>query len=272
MACLVDTAERWRGITRKHRRKPAREKTVPRRAEGTVNNLFEIRAIKPGIMMCRVCIPVFMERYLPHVPVGGYERKKNLEFGEGILDGRIFSPSEISWVNGFRTLKKQVEWLSGRFAVKMLVHGFEKLREPLSSVTVSYGESGAPLLDRFSELSISISHSHEYAIAALLSGKGRRIGLDLERVEEKDPEYIIHVAFTRREEEAIDRKDYLGFYTLWTAKEAYMKYIGKGFNESLKRVEILNGRVLHNDRPVTDIEFVTGDFDGRYAYTLIYDS
>lgn len=237
-----------------------------------MGNIFQIERINPDITICRVFIHGFMEKYLPSVPACGYEKKKNREFGGGIPDETIFSADERCWVNGFRTLKKQVEWLSGRFAVKMLVRHCEKIREPLSSIEVSYGESGAPFLSRFPDLSISISHSHEYAVAGLVSGGGRRIGLDIEKVEEKDPEYIIRVGFTQRERETIDKRDHLDFYTRWTAKEAYMKYIGKGFNESLKRVEFIGSSIFHHGRRVEGIECVTGDFDGRYAFTVIYDS
>jgi len=55
----------------------------------------------------------------------------------------------------------------------------------------------------------------------------------------------------------------------WTAKEAYLKYIKKGFHESLKQVEVINGRIYHHHRIVPDVALFSGRVNNEYSLSLI---
>lgn len=159
---------------------------------------------------------------------------------------QFLNPSEMDIVNGFKSLKKQVEWISGRFLIKQLVMDTvtpKPLTEP--EVTIAYREMGAPYLTDFPETCISISHSGDITAASICKTPVQRIGLDIETIGKKPDPYFLKTAFTRNEIEQLDDTPEM-IFKHWTLKEAFLKYIQKGFNESLHRVEILDGTIFHN--------------------------
>lgn len=87
-----------------------------------------------------------------------------------------------------------------------------------------YLPSGRPFLPAFPRISISISHSGTYALAACCDGL---VGADVQtRV--ADPEKLLRLL--SEEELAFCQKDPAGFTRLWTLKEAYGKYTGEGLS------------------------------------------
>jgi 4'-phosphopantetheinyl transferase len=119
------------------------------------------------------------------------------------------------------------------------------------------------------DLPVSITHSGDYAVAALGSEE-THLAVDIEKIEEGRMQNIMRVAFSDREIESLHGKSDSELYLNWTVKEAFLKYIKKGFAEGLKKVEIFNGSVLHNGSPVDHIGIHSEIFKGQYAFTLIF--
>jgi 4'-phosphopantetheinyl transferase len=146
-------------------------------------------------------------------------------------------------------------------------------------------------LEQFPLISISITHSGNYVAAALCLAS-KKIGLDVERADYMPSESFMKIAFTQREIASIEfdcqkrlidhgrlsNQNRLGgqehFYShevmkRWTIKEAFLKYIGRGFNEKLKSVEVADGTVFYNGKEFTNIMIHSFNIDGSYLLSLI---
>ncbi len=99
------------------------------------------------------------------------------------------------------------------------------------------GDHGKPYLkNNFDELDFklqfNISHSKDYSIFAFT--KDREIGVDIEKIDEKPYLELADRFFSKKEQELLHTNDTdmqavkLGFFRLWTRKEAYLKAIGLG--------------------------------------------
>ncbi|MDF1519767.1 MAG: 4'-phosphopantetheinyl transferase superfamily protein [Brevefilum sp.] len=90
-----------------------------------------------------------------------------------------------------------------------------------------------------SNLSFNLSHSEEFLLIALT--KGRRIGIDVERLSpDRDFAAIAPLVFSPEEQALLSCSSdpRLDFYTLWTAKEAILKATGRGFSFPPRQVQL----------------------------------
>ncbi|PID78333.1 MAG: hypothetical protein CSA18_01980 [Deltaproteobacteria bacterium] len=163
---------------------------------------------------------------------------------------QIFSAHEFKIINNFKTLKKQFEWISARTGLKHLVKkNFPYI--PFKNIETEKEKNGAPWLKNLPFLNISISHSGRYAVAAI--NKVQKIGMDLEKLKDINTKHILYAGFSGREIKNLSSKKYNEILKLWTIKESYLKYIRKGFNESLKKVEIIKNKIYYKNLPVENI-------------------
>jgi 4'-phosphopantetheinyl transferase len=166
-------------------------------------------------------------------------------------------------------LKKQVEWMAGRYAAKHLARRFSDGRPHPASTRVAYRSEGAPYLAQAPSVPLSISHSWDYAVAGLGFDPACRLGLDLERIRPASRATLLRTAFSDREAAALRSADDTALFLRWTAKEAYLKAVGMGFHESLKQVEILDDAIWHRRRPVPALILRSHlPFQG-YAFSLV---
>ena len=73
-------------------------------------------------------------------------------------------------------------------------------------------------------------------------------------------------AFTQNEIEYLN-DDATRVFKNWTIKEAYLKYIKKGFNESLHSVEVINDEIRHNKKKIKVDVYST--FIDDYVLSLV---
>ncbi len=158
----------------------------------------------------------------------------------------FLSSEELERVNQFKSLKKQIEWMAGRSLVKEMVGAVTPKGTVISDITIEYREEGAPFLPRYPETQVSITHSGNYAAVALCCDHHRTMGLDLEAIGPVPEPGFMRLAFTPREREYMG-SDPIKIFRSWTLKEAFLKYIQRGFNESLHQVEILDDVILYRD-------------------------
>ena len=92
---------------------------------------------------------------------------------------------------------------------------------------VAQGQWGKPYFPEADTLYFSISHSGEYWLCAF---SAQPVGIDIQRRESYlPPEKLSHRFFHPREDTFLAQDGYERFYDLWTAKESFVKFTGRGF-------------------------------------------
>lgn len=233
----------------------------------SIEKYYSIEKITNNIQLCFVDINLFVKRYFFDIIPDNFRREKSIYFEpDGILRA-YFQADDFEKINRFKVLKKQVEWMAGKIAVKKLVALHLKVKE--NEIKISAKKSGAPFLDDFPQITISISHSGSFAVAAIGFNK-QIVAVDIEKIEKGRMQNIGKIAFSNRElKELLDKSDEK-HYLFWTVKEAFLKYIEKGFAEGLKKVEFLDGLIFHNEKRVENIIIDSKIIDDEYAFTLIH--
>jgi phosphopantetheinyl transferase len=151
------------------------------------------------------------------------------------------SEREIYW--GFKTRKRQLEWLAGRVAIKRLFCLINTPGITPANLMVERETSGLPYLVAKGERAngrISISHNAGW-VAVCQTDSDLRIGIDLEEIKSRDPAFLLDY-FSRSEREQIMNG---GLHTLdfrtnliWSAKESVLKAISTGLGTDPLKVEI----------------------------------
>ena len=231
---------------------------------------------KPGITIWYAGIPdithsIFSKDRHHHFKSRDFRAVANEIFQKNDFTRLFLSDGEISTINSFKALKKQIEWISGRYLIKQMIHHIFLGNLSLDKITLSYLEQGAPFLTDHPDIPVSLSHSNDYTAVACCKNKDKTIGIDIEKITKKPDGYFMKIAFTQ--DEILHLKDDAGpipIFKNWTIKEAYLKYIKKGFNESLHRVEIINDEIRHNKNKI-DVDVYSTFIDGDYALSLVSD-
>ncbi len=224
-----------------------------------------------GIYLYITNIHDFISSHILQADPETYTREKSILFSSGTFMPEIFSADELDVVNSFKTLKKQVERLCGWYSVKQLYLKHHPQAPAPLDIKIDYETHGAPFLVIAPESCITISHSGKYAVGGFSSCVGRKIALDLERMENKDMTHILSVAFSDKETELVENRSYIGVYKNWTIKEAYLKYIRKGFHESLKKVEVINDLIIHDGKKMNQLHIHTEILFNTYRLSVVYD-
>ncbi len=118
--------------------------------------------------------------------------------------------------------------------------GLVALKEALgnrAAGNIERNERGRPSFAGNTGLDFSISHSGNISVAALIDSPSGRVGVDIERIDEKKEDTHRRIAdrYFGEEERAIfeDSGSAVEFYKIWTAKEAKAKLSGVGLSEIL---------------------------------------
>jgi phosphopantetheine--protein transferase-like protein len=124
-----------------------------------------------------------------------------------------------------------------------------------------YGENGKPYLLNYPDLFFNLSHSKDVVVCVL---SGQEIGVDVQK-HVKVKENLAHRFFTAEEDAFLDTlkqedgsigKDYAEwFFRLWSIKESYIKYTGKGMKQGLDTFEILYGEGKITDKETGDVAY-----------------
>jgi 4'-phosphopantetheinyl transferase len=78
----------------------------------------------------------------------------------------------------------------------------------------------------------------------------------------------LKTAFTKQEI-ALMPKTASAVFANWTLKEAFLKYLGLGFNESLHHVAVIDAQIFHQGQKIPVFTWQTV-VDNRYALGLVY--
>jgi len=107
-----------------------------------------------------------------------------------------------------------------------------------------YGPYGKPFMEG-SEIRFNVSHSHGMGMIAI--ARGREVGCDIERVEQKFADEQIPERFFSPAEVAALRalpaaEQCEAFFRIWTRKEAFIKACGMGLSLPLDSFDVTLGR------------------------------
>lgn len=127
---------------------------------------------------------------------------------------------------------------------------------PPSALSFVRGPQGKPALagEPAPDVDFNLSHAHELAVLAVV--RGRRVGVDLERLDgRRDTPGLVQRYFSAREREALAAVPASGaqraFYDCWVRKEAYLKARGEGLTRSLEGFSV---SVAPDDDPVSVLD------------------
>lgn len=136
---------------------------------------------------------------------------------------------------------------------------------------IRIGPYGKPYIFNSSGIEFNVSHSGEY-VACIVSDKP--CGIDIEKIDRWDLSMAKRF-FTENEYRYIvngtDEQKVVRFYEIWTAKEAYAKFIGRGLGIGLDSFEVIS----RNGKFVIEIEGEMGyrvnvkDIGNQYKLSFI---
>lgn len=121
-------------------------------------------------------------------------------------------------------------------AKQLLAHA---LRCPAKTLELEYTEAGKPYLPG-SRQQVSISHSGDKVLCAAQEGP---VGADIEYLRPFDARLIPRICTPA--ERAYIGGDPVRFFSVWTAKEAYLKLTGLGLAGGMKQVQAADENGLY---------------------------
>ncbi len=154
----------------------------------------------------------------------------------------ILNEDEKNKAQRFRFEKHQKRFTIARSNLKRILSFY--LSIPPQEIEFQYNTYGKPkLLDKINQLDLqfNVSHSEDIAIYGITCHN--LIGVDVEYIRPMpEAENLAQRFFSRKEFEKIStllsEEKNREFFKLWTAKEAYLKAIGKGISGGLEKVEV----------------------------------
>jgi 4'-phosphopantetheinyl transferase len=196
------------------------------------------------------------------------ENDINDEMFDGFLN--IVSPEKRQRIQRFKRKEDIVRALIGDILARYTISnatGFS-----LEELIFTKNAYGKPLLKYPTEdIHFNISHSGKWVVCAI---DERPLGIDIEKI--KTVEFDIAKRFFSEQEyqdlmkkEVVEQLDY--FYDLWTLKESYIKYVGKGLSMPLNSFTInmtADSINLNSVENTTQIYFQQYDFDIEFKCSL----
>ena len=171
---------------------------------------------------------------------------------------KYISEERQARVERMRSEKDRITSVVAELTVRMRIMAETGLKN--EEISFDYGEHGKPFLHGREDFQFSFSHAGGYV--AFVCGC-RSVGVDIERTD-REKENIARKHFTENEYEAIYTRREKTFAEIWTAKEAYVKYLGTGLSKGLNTFDVLDGS--------TGCRFVSFDIPGGYTATVCLDT
>lgn len=135
------------------------------------------------------------------------------------------------------------------------IRGFELKRSEkgkpyLASLREDLQEESPEKGDSYKQVHLSVSHSGEL-FACLIDEENT--GVDIQQYRNVEQIKIARRYFDDREIEYVKKHGSAGFFKLWTRKEAYCKYTGRGLEEIMRGTQVLERE---------DVEFIDFQLGG----------
>jgi 4'-phosphopantetheinyl transferase len=148
------------------------------------------------------------------------------------------SDDEKSRADGFKFSNLRSRFIAAHGGLRQILAGY--LKRDASEVALVLDENDKPQIapDQNPQgLAFNLSHSGDLALVSIAKAAG--VGIDVEMIREiNDTQLLAKRFFSARESLALALLDVehqlVGFFRVWTAKEAYLKAIGVGVTGNLK--------------------------------------
>lgn len=187
--------------------------------------------------------------------------------GDGYTSS-ILNDDEFELYQKFKIKKRKVEWLSGRIAARQAFANCAASwhdSHQFPNISVLNNQARAPYIVGHPELHLSISHSHEYAVAVIARFK---IGIDIEKIEPR-PDALANYFCSQEERQMLEkeplRKDELLTF-FWSRKEAISKFLQMGGKLNFKQISTVKDEVEVSQEK---IRVVSGMCDGYWISIAI---
>lgn len=138
---------------------------------------------------------------------------------------------------------------------------------------------GKPKLIGDSNIYFNISHSGDYVVVGI---SDREIGIDIERINGKETKLLdlAKLAYSKEEYNWILKNKYTlikkNFYKIWTLKESYVKFIGKGLSIPLDsfKFQKYKGNIYLNKNGllIKHIQFKNYNLHDKYILSICYEN
>lgn len=104
-------------------------------------------------------------------------------------------------------------------------------------------EKGKPY---FKELPLQFSVSHTDNLWVCLMSEGADpVGVDIQKIKDTRQQRVAERYFTDDEKICLMEAGSEAFFEIWTRKEAYAKYTGRGLNKELAEISVLNNNQVN---------------------------
>lgn len=160
------------------------------------------------------------------------------------------SPLESAALGALRVEKRRQDWLLGRWTAKLLVMRVlaeqTELQLDPTKIFIEKAPDGAPVAHvpasstRSTPITISLSHSHGVAAAALVAEAEWPLGIDLELCEPRHPSFADDY-FTPAEQQQLAalaaNERLIAANAIWSGKEAALKALRFGLTQDTRAFE-----------------------------------
>ena len=185
---------------------------------------------------------------IPYAPLDGiasvWWRRLDANTHELQSAAESLSPAERARADRFGSAVLRERYIIGRATLRGLLSG--ALHAAPSSLAITCGRRGRPMLAPAGGLDFNVSHTGDVAVFAIATGASPRIGVDIEPCRRKVAvERLARRLLSAAEREHLatfeDEARRLEFLKFWTCKEALCKATGDGIAAPFARITVHPG-------------------------------
>lgn len=162
---------------------------------------------------------------------------------------QYLSPERQVKARNFRQEKDTVRTVLGEMLLRYALSQKAPEYMPEIPLQFTYNPYGKPLLPDQPDISFNISHSGNWIACAVSDSE---VGIDIEEINLDIDLNIASHYFHKKEIELINTasasESYQYFFRFWTAKESYLKCIGKGLGEPLNNFYVSDNTLILEDK------------------------
>ncbi|PFD48722.1 4-phosphopantetheinyl transferase [Bacillus cereus] len=135
----------------------------------------------------------------------------------------------------FQRLSDRYRCLIGKIMIRSTIS--KQLGLSFNELNFAYNDFGKPYLKNDQNVHFNLSHSGDFVVACIDKSK---VGIDIEKIDNIPIDDITNI-FYQNEINYIKNNDgnttnLERFFRIWTLKESFLKYLGKGLSFGLKAI------------------------------------
>nr|WP_288827060.1 4'-phosphopantetheinyl transferase superfamily protein [uncultured Clostridium sp.] len=162
---------------------------------------------------------------------------------------QYLSPERQKKATNYRLETDTIRTVCGEMLLRYALSKRQGSSLPKIPLHFTYNSYGKPLLQDYPDVSFNISHSGNW-VACAISDSG--IGIDIEQINYDIDLNIANHYFHQKERQIIHTtaapESYHHFFRFWTAKESYLKCIGRGLGDPLNNFYVSDNTIILEGR------------------------